>query len=86
MFVQVVMPYVSTVPEKLKEPCKGCARPYGFRNAHPLSPDASKFVEEVRKAPVSGNLDAPEGGFDAIMQVNYVYYVINFIISFIDLN
>ncbi|CAG2063440.1 unnamed protein product, partial [Timema podura] len=23
---------------------------------------------EVQKAPVSGNLDAPEGGFDAIMQ------------------
>lgn len=24
--------------------------------------------QEVKKAPVSGNLDAPEGGFDAIMQ------------------
>ena len=24
--------------------------------------------EKVKKAPVSGNLDAPEGGFDAIMQ------------------
>lgn len=24
--------------------------------------------EEVQRAPVSGNLDAPEGGFDAIMQ------------------
>ena len=25
--------------------------------------------DQVRAAPVSGNLDAPEGGFDAIMQV-----------------
>lgn len=24
--------------------------------------------DKVQKAPVSGNLDAPEGGFDAIMQ------------------
>ncbi|RXG59556.1 Integrin beta-PS [Armadillidium vulgare] len=65
---KVVMPYVSTVPEKLIAPCDGCAPPYGFRNALRLSTDASHFVQEVDKAPVSGNLDAPEGGFDAIMQ------------------
>lgn len=34
----------------------------------PLSLETEKFAEEVRKAPISGNLDAPEGGFDAIMQ------------------
>ncbi|MCL4127518.1 UNVERIFIED_CONTAM: hypothetical protein GTU68_027418 [Idotea baltica] len=65
---KVVMPYVSTVEEKLKAPCDGCAPPYGFINALKLSPDASHFVKEVDRAPVSGNLDAPEGGFDAIMQ------------------
>ncbi|KAK4304644.1 hypothetical protein Pmani_023412 [Petrolisthes manimaculis] len=65
---KVVMPYVSTVPEKLEAPCLGCARPYGFKNALPLTADASSFEAEVRNAPVSGNLDAPEGGFDAIMQ------------------
>ena len=27
-----------------------------------------KFQGEVKQAQVSGNLDAPEGGFDAIMQ------------------
>ncbi|XP_066947764.1 integrin beta-PS isoform X1 [Macrobrachium rosenbergii] len=65
---KVVMPYVSTVPEKLERPCKECAAPYGFRNALPLTTNAQAFADEVQKAPVSGNLDAPEGGFDAIMQ------------------
>lgn len=65
---KVVMPYASTVPAKLHEPCDGCKAPYGFKNHMPLSLDASMFSREVKKAAVSGNLDAPEGGFDAIMQ------------------
>jgi len=65
---KVVMPYVSTVPKRLIEPCPGCQPPYGFINALKLDSNDALFVEEVNKAPVSGNLDAPEGGFDAIMQ------------------
>lgn len=65
---KVVMPYVSTVPEKLKEPCPQCAAPYGFKNHMALDLDTSNFTTEVNRARVSGNLDAPEGGFDAIMQ------------------
>nr|ACY82398.1 integrin [Penaeus vannamei] len=65
---KVVMPYVSTVPERLLHPCTNCTAPYGFRNALPLTTNATAFAYEVQEAPVSGNLDAPEGGFDAIMQ------------------
>merc|ERR1719435_369364 len=65
---KVVMPYVSTVPRKLLEPCDGCAAPYGYKHHMQLSTDTSTFSGEVKKAQVSGNLDAPEGGFDAIMQ------------------
>ncbi|KAG1650511.1 Integrin beta-PS [Nymphon striatum] len=65
---KVVMPYTNTVPAKLIEPCAGCAAPYGFKNHMSLSVNTSKFAEEVINAPVSGNLDGPEGGFDAIMQ------------------
>merc|ERR1740123_621760 len=65
---KVVMPYVSTVPRKLEEPCEGCAAPYGFKHHMSLSSDTRTFANEVKKAKVSGNLDAPEGGFDAIMQ------------------
>merc|ERR1719334_636273 len=65
---KVVMPYVSTVPRKLQEPCDGCAAPYGFKHHMQLSTDTSSFAMKVKGAQVSGNLDAPEGGFDAIMQ------------------
>jgi len=65
---KVVMPYVSTVPKKLEEPCEGCAAPYGYKHHMRLTTDTRTFANEVHKAKVSGNLDAPEGGFDAIMQ------------------
>merc|ERR1719192_3266380 len=65
---KVVMPYVSTVPRKLEEPCEGCAAPYGFKHHMSLTTDTRTLAGEVKKAQVSGNLDAPEGGFDAIMQ------------------
>ncbi|XP_076460405.1 integrin beta-1-like [Babylonia areolata] len=70
---KVVMPYVSTVPRKLQQPCTtntglACEAPYGFKNHLSLDLDTSRFAQEVMGASVSGNLDAPEGGFDAIMQ------------------
>ena len=34
-----------------------------------LSPDALEFQQKVAKAPISGNIDNPEGGFDALVQV-----------------
>ncbi|XP_057656374.1 integrin beta-PS-like isoform X1 [Diorhabda carinulata] len=69
---KVELPFVSTVPSKLKHPCKTdtgqCVSPYSFKNMLPLSRDYNSFVEKVKTANVSGNLDSPEGGFDAIMQ------------------
>lgn len=65
---KVLMPYVSTIPKKLVEPCDGCKAPYGYRNHMVLSADTGSFSDQVNAAAVSGNLDAPEGGFDAIMQ------------------
>ena len=34
-----------------------------------LSSDAKLFTQRVREAPISGNIDNPEGGFDALLQV-----------------
>ncbi|GBP10850.1 Integrin beta-PS [Eumeta japonica] len=65
---KLVMPYVSTMPKNLQSPCDGCAAPYGYINAMSLSTNSKYFTDAVRNANVSGNLDAPEGGFDAIMQ------------------
>ncbi|GFR90408.1 integrin beta [Elysia marginata] len=65
---KVVSPFVSTVPKKLISPCGNCEAPYGFKNQLKLDNETTKFAQQVKAARVSGNLDAPEGGFDAIMQ------------------
>lgn len=65
---KVVMPYVSTVPSNLEHPCANCSAPYGYHHAMALTKTHTHFSEMVRAAKVSGNLDAPEGGFDALMQ------------------
>jgi len=48
--------------------CTGCAASYAFRNHMQLDTDASNFSSKVAATQISGNLRAPEGGFDAIMQ------------------
>lgn len=53
---------------RLKAPCQDCAAPYGFINHMSLGTDAALFARKVNETRISGNLDAPEGGFDAIMQ------------------
>ncbi|XP_069770555.1 integrin beta-1-like [Narcine bancroftii] len=69
---KTVMPYISTTPAKRKNPCPGgdvCTSPFSYKNVLPLTNDGSKFNELVSNQTISGNLDSPEGGFDAIMQV-----------------
>lgn len=65
---KTVSPYVSVAPRKKQSPCKGCSAPYGFKHQLTLDLNTSLFAAKVREVPVSGNLDSPEGGFDAIMQ------------------
>ncbi|CAG9858294.1 unnamed protein product [Phyllotreta striolata] len=67
------LPFVSTVPQKLSSPCVTtskvkCVSPYSFKNHLSLSADYQRFVSQVKAAKVSGNLDSPEGGLDAIIQ------------------
>ncbi|CAH1183024.1 unnamed protein product [Ceutorhynchus assimilis] len=62
------LPYVNTHPNALLSPCKGCAPPYSFKNHLSLMTDAALFSRRVRETQISGNLDTPEGGLDAIMQ------------------
>ncbi|CAD5214572.1 unnamed protein product [Bursaphelenchus okinawaensis] len=64
-----VMPFIDPRKEKQDSPCsEGCAPTYGFRNQMSLTTNTNKFSKEVEKAEISGNLDAPEGGFDAVVQ------------------
>ncbi|XP_030204517.1 integrin beta-1 isoform X1 [Gadus morhua] len=69
---KTVMPYISTTPAKLLNPCTGglnCTSPFSYKNVLKLTSDGKRFNTLVGKQQISGNLDSPEGGFDAIMQV-----------------
>lgn len=67
-----MLPFVSTVPSKLRHPCPSrlerCQPPFSFHHVLSLTGDAKAFEREVGRQSVSGNLDSPEGGFDAILQ------------------
>ncbi|XP_077775002.1 integrin beta-2 isoform X2 [Podarcis muralis] len=69
---KTVLPFVNTHPEKLQNPCPSketkCQPPFAFRHVLSLTDRVEKFKEEVGKQDISGNLDAPEGGLDAMMQ------------------
>jgi len=45
-----------------------CVPTFGFRHLLSLTDEVDRFNEEVQKQMVSRNRDAPEGGFDAILQ------------------
>ncbi|KAJ6634357.1 hypothetical protein lerEdw1_014064 [Lerista edwardsae] len=45
-----------------------CVPSFGFRHLLSLTDKVDRFNEEVQKQRVSRNRDAPEGGFDAILQ------------------
>lgn len=70
---KTVLPFVNTHPEKLRNPCpnkeKECQPPFAFRHVLRLTNNSNQFQTEVGKQLISGNLDAPEGGLDAMMQV-----------------
>ncbi|XP_020829024.1 integrin beta-2 isoform X4 [Phascolarctos cinereus] len=70
---KTVLPFVNTHPEKLKHPCPTkdtqCQPPFAFKHVLKLTDNSNQFQSEVGKQLISGNLDAPEGGLDAMMQV-----------------
>ncbi|XP_030607353.1 integrin beta-1-like [Archocentrus centrarchus] len=69
---KTVMPYISTTPARLINPCSGnqnCTSPFSYKNVLKLTKKGDEFNRLVSQQQISGNLDSPEGGFDAIMQV-----------------
>ncbi|KAM4596026.1 integrin beta-3-like [Polymixia lowei] len=66
-------PYMYIAPEEaVINPCHGigttCMAQFGYKNVLSLTEKVARFSEEVEKQQVSRNRDAPEGGFDAVMQ------------------
>uniref|UniRef100_A0A674NLW0 Integrin beta n=1 Tax=Takifugu rubripes TaxID=31033 RepID=A0A674NLW0_TAKRU len=73
-FVDKTMsPYMYTHPPgAVENPClriqDKCQAQFGFKNVLSLTEQVARFTEEVEKQQISRNRDAPEGGFDAVMQ------------------
>ncbi|XP_078426971.1 integrin beta-4 isoform X2 [Cetorhinus maximus] len=66
---KVTVPQTDMRPARLKTPWQNSDPPFSFKNVITLTPDASYFIQKLKKERISGNVDAPEGGFDAILQV-----------------
>uniref|UniRef100_A0AAY4CHJ3 Integrin beta n=1 Tax=Denticeps clupeoides TaxID=299321 RepID=A0AAY4CHJ3_9TELE len=71
---KTVLPFTNTNKEKLKWPCQDqnvqCQPPFGYKHVLSLTSEHQKFNDMVSKQFISGNLDSPEGGLDAMMQVS----------------
>uniref|UniRef100_A0ABM5EZF3 Integrin beta n=1 Tax=Pogona vitticeps TaxID=103695 RepID=A0ABM5EZF3_9SAUR len=67
-----VSPFINTLTEEIQNPCRSvpynCAPTFGYKHVLPLTNDAERFDDIVKKQKISANIDTPEGGFDAIMQ------------------
>ncbi|XP_053552426.1 integrin beta-7-like [Bombina bombina] len=69
---KTVLPYVSTGRTQLKNPCPSrterCQPAFSYRHVLPLTSNLTLFQMSVSAENISGNLDSPEGGFDAMLQ------------------
>nr|XP_033801508.1 integrin beta-5 [Geotrypetes seraphini] len=69
-----ISPFSYKAPRYQNNPCIGykyfpnCLPSFGFRHLLSLTDKVDSFNQEVQKQKVSRNRDAPEGGFDAILQ------------------
>lgn len=53
---------------RLNQPWPNSDPPFSFKNVIKLTSDSNFFINKLQNERISGNLDAPEGGFDAILQ------------------
>uniref|UniRef100_A0A8C5PXI5 Integrin beta n=1 Tax=Leptobrachium leishanense TaxID=445787 RepID=A0A8C5PXI5_9ANUR len=65
-------PFISIHPQKIKNQCIDyhvqCMPPHGYINVLPLTDNITEFKRLVGKQKISGNIDTPEGAFDAMLQ------------------
>ncbi|XP_069012277.1 integrin beta-4 isoform X1 [Embiotoca jacksoni] len=65
---KVIEPQTDMRPSKLAKPWPDSDPPFSFQNVIKLTNDVNEFTTKLQNEIISGNLDAPEGGFDAILQ------------------
>ncbi|XP_073526051.1 integrin beta-7 isoform X2 [Phyllobates terribilis] len=69
---KTVLPFVNTMKWQMQNPCPSrterCQPPFSYRHVLSLTSNLTLFQQRVSAENISGNLDTPEGGFDAILQ------------------
>ncbi|XP_016889703.1 integrin beta-4 isoform X2 [Cynoglossus semilaevis] len=65
---KVIEPQTDMRKSKLESPWPNSDPPFSFENVIKLTSNEDEFTRILQKEKISGNLDAPEGGFDAILQ------------------
>jgi len=70
---KTVAPFIQ--PAQLDKPCEleltqgACVKTFGYKHVLDFTDDKNTFQSQINAQKISGNLDTPEGGFDAMMQV-----------------
>ncbi|XP_062846877.1 integrin beta-8 [Trichomycterus rosablanca] len=67
-----VSPYIDVHPSKIVNPCSdyevNCRPAHGFTHVLPVTENMTEFKRVIQQQRISGNMDTPEGGFDAMLQ------------------
>ncbi|XP_061839205.1 integrin beta-8 isoform X1 [Nerophis lumbriciformis] len=67
-----VSPYINVHPTKINNPCSDyeirCRPAHGFHHVLSMSGNMSEFTRVIKRQRISGNMDTPEGGLDAMLQ------------------
>ncbi|XP_069550872.1 integrin beta-8 [Brachyistius frenatus] len=67
-----VSPYINVHPSKINNPCSDyeirCRPAHGFHHVLSMTGNTSEFTRVIKRQRISGNMDTPEGGLDAMLQ------------------
>ncbi|KAM8767774.1 integrin beta-8 [Acanthopagrus schlegelii] len=67
-----VSPYINVHPSKINNPCSDyeirCRPAHGFHHVLGMTGNISEFTRTIKRQRISGNMDTPEGGLDAMLQ------------------
>ncbi|KAK5883768.1 hypothetical protein CesoFtcFv8_020064 [Champsocephalus esox] len=67
-----VSPYINVHPSKISNPCSDyeirCRPAHGFHHVLGMTGNISEFTRVIKRQRISGNMDTPEGGLDALLQ------------------
>uniref|UniRef100_G3NT90 Integrin beta n=1 Tax=Gasterosteus aculeatus aculeatus TaxID=481459 RepID=G3NT90_GASAC len=67
-----VSPYINVHSSKIDNPCSDyeirCRPAHGFHHVLSMTSNMSEFTRVIKRQRISGNMDTPEGGLDAMLQ------------------